>query len=320
VTVRRDVRVALKTIQMVAGSLGPRPPAEARRGYARLAALARKAEVAEVLDWTIAGPGGGVPLRTYVPAEAIAVPGPGAPVLVWFHGGGWVIGDLEVADATARALANAAGMAVVSVDYRLAPEHPFPAALDDAVAAVRAVADDPGHPAVDGRRLAVGGDSAGGNLATVVCQELRDRGPSIGFQLLVYPVTDLGLSSRSMRENGEGYFLTHEAMLWFRRQYLADGDPSDPRVSPLHAPRERLAGLPPALVITAELDPLRDEGLAYADRLRAAGVACEVARYDGMIHGFVSLSDVLADGREAIDRAGRALRAALTPTTRPAVP
>jgi acetyl esterase len=232
-------------------------------------------------------------------------------LLLWIHGGGWVIGDLDTADASARALANRSGAVTVSVDYRLAPEHTAPAALEDCVAALTWCVENAELLGVDANKVAVGGDSAGGNLAACLCQRMRDEfGPEIDFQLLVYPVVDCTLSSPSIDENAEGYFLTKDAMVWFVGHYLGDLDPKHPSVSPLHA--DSLAGLPPALVITAELDPLRDEGEAYAAALRDAGVEVDAVRYAGQIHGFFGLSALLDDGKHAVDRAGAALRAALS--------
>jgi acetyl esterase len=243
----------------------------------------------------------------YTPEAAI---GHDAPLLLWLHGGGWVIGDLDTADATSRALANRSGAVVVSVDYRLAPEHKAPAALDDALVALTWAVENAELLGVDASRVAVGGDSAGGNLAAALCQRVRDEfGPDIDFQLLVYPVLDCTLTQPSIEENAEGYFLTKDAMAWFVGHYLGRVDPKDPSVSPLHA--DSLAGLPPALVITAEFDPLRDEGEAYAAALREAGVAVDSVRYDGQIHGFVGMAALLEDGRHALDLAGAAVRAAL---------
>ena len=234
-------------------------------------------------------------------------------MLVYFHGGGWVIGDLETHDGTVRALAAASGVTVVSVDYRLAPEHPFPAAVDDCLAAVRWVADPGSATAldIDPGRVAVGGDSAGGNLAAVVAQQLRDDGPAVRFQLLVYPVTDVRLSHPSIDQNADGYLLTKADMLWFRGHYVGDHGWTDPLVSPLLATEEAVRGVAPALVITAEYDPLRDEGEAYAERLRAAGVAARATRYEGMIHGFFSMGDMIPEGKAAVDEAAEALRTAL---------
>jgi acetyl esterase len=202
---------------------------------------------------------------------------------------------------------------IVSVDYRLAPEYPFPAAIDDCVAAVRWVAE-PSTAAelgIDPARMAVGGDSAGGNLAAVVAQQLGDEGPPLRFQLLVYPATDMHLSHSSIDENADGYFLTKADMAWFRGHYCADEDWSDPRMSPLLASDEAVRRVAPALVITAEYDPLRDEGEAYAAKLAAAGVDATVSRYDSVIHGFFSMGDLVPEGKVAIDEAAEALRVAL---------
>ena len=283
-------------------------PTELRESYSLMSATGTKAEMASVADRAAPGPAGDIPVRVYVPTSE---PGP-RPVLVYFHGGGWVIGDIETHDCTARAVAEASGATVVSVDYRLAPENPFPAALEDCVAAVRWVADNAGELDIDPARLAVGGDSAGGNLAAVVAHELRSGdGPEACFQLLVYPVTDGTMAHPSVEENAEGYFLTKDTMDWFWEQYVGDGDRTGARVSPMHLPDEALAGLPPALVITAEYDPLRDEGEAYAARLAAAGVEVTSRRFDGMIHGFFSMRDLVPEGKVAVDEAGATLRRAL---------
>jgi acetyl esterase len=283
-------------------------PQAMREAYAMLNATGSKAEMASVTDRTVPGPGGDIPVRIYVPTTE---PGP-RPVLVYFHGGGWVIGDLETHDSTVRALASGSGATVVSVDYRLAPEHPFPAALDDCLAAVRWVADHGAEIDVDPARLAVAGDSAGGNLAAAVALALRDTGPALRAQVLVYPVTDGTLGEPSMDENGDGYFLTKATMAWFWDHYMGDRDrATEPAASVLHAPDEALAGLPPALVVTAEFDPLRDEGEAYASRLAAAGVDVTTSRYDGMIHGFFSMGDFVPEGKAAIDETSEMLRAAL---------
>ena len=288
-------------------------PDEVRQAYGALSSLATREDVGSVADRTIPGPGGDIPVRVYTPAD-------GAPpsaddgtrgVLAFFHGGGWTIGSIETHDPSCRALANGAGVVVVSVEYRLAPEHPFPAGVDDALAAVRWVAAHAAELGGDPARLAVGGDSAGGNLAAVVACALRDAEPPLRFQLLVYPATDMTMSFPSIDENGEGYFLTKDTMTWFRANYLGVRDHTDPRASPLHADPADLAGVAPALVVTAEYDPLRDEGEAYAEALRAAGVAVTATRYDGVIHGFFSFPDMLPEGKAVIDEACQALRAAL---------
>jgi acetyl esterase len=283
-------------------------PPEARELYKSLSAMDQPEEVARVDDRVLPGADADIPVRVYTPHDAVGVP---APLLLWLHGGGWVIGDLDTADATARALANRSGAVVVSVDYRLAPEHTAPAALDDALAALTWSVENAELLGVDASRVAVGGDSAGGNLAAVLCQRVRDEfGPDIDFQLLVYPVVDCTLGHPSIEENAEGYFLTKDAMVWFCGHYLGDVDPKHPSVSPLHA--DSLAGLPPALVITAEFDPLRDEGEAYAAALREAGVSVDAIRYAGQIHNFVGMAALLDDGKDALDRAGAALRAAFS--------
>lgn len=288
--------------------------AEARQALVALSLLAGEPETVDAVDdLLVGGAAGPLPARRYRPAGAgDADPG----VLVWFHGGGWVTGDLATTDATARALANRGRCVVVSVGYRLAPEARFPAAVDDALAATAWVAAHPAEVRADTTRLAVGGDSAGGNLAAVTCVLARDAGgPAIALQLLVYPATDLRLEQPSVAANGDGYLLTAEGMRWFRAHYLGDGDgdgggdPADWRASPLLAPD--LSGLAPAAVITAAYDPLRDEGEAYAARLRAAGVPVTASRYDGQVHGFFAMTSFLDAARRAVDEAGAALRAAL---------
>jgi len=281
---------------------------EARGAIAELVAAGGAPEaVARVENRTVPGPAGAIPVRVYTPEGS----GP-FPVLVYFHGGGWVIGDLETHDPTCRHLANAVGCVVASVDYRLAPEHPYPAGPEDAHAATRWIADNAAVVGGDPRRIAVGGDSAGGNLAAVVSLMARDRGgPRLVFQLLVYPVTDAPGSGEypSYRENAEGYFLTSTMMDWFWNHYCgAKPDLADPYLCPNRA--ADVGGLPPALVITAEFDPLRDEGEAYARRLREAGVPAEVKRYPGMIHGFFSMRAVIAGARQATADAAAALRSA----------
>lgn len=304
-----DVARLLAVLEQVGGpDLSEMTPAEARAAFATTAATSPRAEVASVVDHLVAGPHGEFTVRVYRPATA------GdhdlLPVLVWFHGGGWVVGDLETADPTCRALANRSGCCVVSVDYHLAPEHPYPAAVDDAVSAIEWVAARSGDLTVDAHRLAVGGDSAGGNLAAVAAQLLAAaRGPKPRFQLLVYPATDLTLSHPSIDENGEGHLLTKATMRWFVTNYVGGRDATNPRMSPLRS--SDLSGLPPALVITAEFDPLRDEGEAYAHALQQAGVACELRRYDGQIHLFIGLFGMIEDGDVALTHAAHALRDAL---------
>jgi acetyl esterase len=254
----------------------------------------------------IPGDGGMIPVRVYAPLPASQL-----PALVYFHGGGFVLGGLDSSDRTCRALANASGCIVISVDYRLAPEHVFPAAVDDAFAVTQYVAEHAAEFGADPALLAVGGDSAGGTLATVVALRARDaRGPALAFQLLVYPWVDFLDDSPSMREFAADHFLTADAMAWFANYYLpAPIDRRQPWVSPLNA---NLAGLPPAFVLTAECDPLRDQGEAYARRLQDASVATTVKRYEGMFHPFFSLGGIIDGGREAISDAATALKTALT--------
>jgi acetyl esterase len=259
--------------------------------------------VARVEDRKIPGSAGEIPIRIYTPQGN----GP-FPVLIFFHTGGWQIGDLDSQDPMCRRLTNLTGCIVVSVDYRLAPEHPFPAAPEDCYAATRWVADNAGQFGGDASRLAVGGDSSGGNLATVVALMAREQGgPELVFQLLICPSTDFSLNTSSMEEFGEGYQLTKAQMIWIRNNYLPNPvDQTNPLASPLLAPD--LTGLPPALIVTAECDPLRDEAEAYGKRLAEAGVPVKVSRYEGMIHDFLDLFE--EQGNQALTEAASALRAA----------
>jgi acetyl esterase len=236
----------------------------------------------------------GVPVRIYRPS-----PDPDLPVVVYFHGGGWTIGSVAQFDLVTRQVANATNAIVVSVDYRLAPEHPFPAPLDDCWTALLWAAKNASTFGGDASRIAVMGDSAGGNLAAVCALLARDAGaPDLTMQVLVYPVTDCDFETSSYRENGVGYLLTAEDMQWFFACYSADADPADWRISPLRAPG--LRGVAPAIVVTAEFDPLRDEGRAYAARLVAEGVPVVERRYDGLIHGFFGLSAAFDASRDAL--------------------
>jgi acetyl esterase len=255
----------------------------------------------------IPGADGEISVRVYTPEGT----GP-FPVLVYYHGGGWVIGNLDAYDPTCRALTNAARCVVVSIEYRLAPEHKFPAAPEDCYAALQWVGANADGINGDPMRIAIGGDSAGGNLTAVVAQMSRDRGGVRPvYQLLVYPVTDHGYDTPSYRENADDYLLTKDAMVWFWNHYLgSESDGNSPLASPLRA--DNLRDLPPALVITAEFDPLRDEGEAYAAKLRDAGVPVMLTRYDGMIHGFFSLGAVLDQGKNAMAEAAAGLRAAFS--------
>ena len=281
--------------------------AQARAQYeGRIRLMAQPATVETVRERVIQGPGGDLRLRIYRP------PGDGPfPLLAFFHGSGFVLCSLNTHDGMCRNLCGGAGCVVVSVDYRLAPEHKYPAGLDDCVFATRGIADHAGELEGDAQRLVVGGDSAGGNLGTVVALRSRDeQGPEIALQVLVYPVTDLStFDTPSYEEFAEDHRLTKAAMEWFRCHYLRrEEDGRNPHASPLLAPD--LSGLPPALVITAECDPLRDEGEAYAKRLEQAGVPVTCTRYEGMIHPFFSLSGAIPRGLDAIQQVADAVRAA----------
>jgi acetyl esterase len=263
--------------------------------------------VARVEDRTIPGPDGPLPVRIYRPTDGDDV----APGIVYFHGGGWVICDLDSHDATCRRLTNAIGAVVVSVDYRLAPEHPYPAAVEDCYAAAQWTAGHAGDLGIDPARLGVAGDSAGGNLAAAVALMARDRaGPALASQLMIYPVIDNTERCNdypSKTENATGYFLTTGSMVWYRDQYAPEPErAAEPYCSPLRA--ESLAGLPPAVVITAEMDPLRDEGEHYAELLAAAGVPVLLHRADGMFHGFFAMPDILDGAKQAHEVAAAAVR------------
>lgn len=279
---------------------------DARAGMAALAAMNTNPEPAgTVTDRSIPGPHGEIPVRIYQPESDRPL-----PLIVYFHGGGWVIGDLDSHDNVCRALARRTPAVVVAVHYRRAPEHKFPGAAEDCYAATRWAAANATALGADPARVSVGGDSAGGNLSAVVALMARDGGgPALRHQLLVYPVTDARCDSPSYTENASGYFLTDVMMRWFWNHYLptaADGEHM--HASPLRA--ESVAGLPPALVITAEYDPLRDEGEQYGARLQAAGVPTTVTRYDGVIHGFFGMTTVFDQAETALDQAAAAIRAA----------
>ena len=280
-------------------------PAEAREMYRLMRPVNPELTVADLLDRNIESSSGQtIPIRVYTP------PGDGPfPVYVNYHGGGWVIGDLDTADAVCRELCNAVPCVVVSVDYRLAPEHIYPAAVEDSYAALCWSANH--MPLLNGSgKLAVGGESAGGTLAAVMCQKARDEdGPRIDFQLLAYPVTDADLTRQSYQDNGEGYILETATMAWFWDYYCPDvAMRQQPYASPIRA--EDLSNLPPALVIAAEFDPLRDEGMAYAEALTAAGTSAEAICYDGLVHDFFATAQVFQASRSGFERACEALRAA----------
>jgi len=262
--------------------------------------------VAEVQNRTVPGPAGPIAVRVYRPIAKETL-----PALIYFHGGGFVICSLDTHDRECRSLANASGCAVISVDYRLAPENKYPAAVEDAYAATQYVADHAAEFGIDPQRIAVGGDSAGGNLATVVATLARDRGaPLLKFQLLIYPLVDFADNSPSMQQYAKDYFLTRESMDWFTDCYLSKRAAGlEPSASPMNATNVR--GLPPAMILTAEYDPLRDQDEAYARKLQSAGVAVELKRYDGMIHAFFSFPGVIDTAKVALADSASALRRAL---------
>ena len=279
-------------------------PKEAR-DYMRARPVESGPEVAAAENRTIVGPGGPIPIRMYRPFDTGLL-----PALLWFHGGGMVLGDLDRADATARHLCIRSGCVVVSVDYRLAPEHKFPAAPNDCYAATKWAAENANSLQIDQNRIAVGGDSAGGNLAAVVALMARDMaGPTLVHQLLVYPMSDYNFDTKSYLENADDYSLTRDTMKWFWDHYLAkEQDATNPYAAPLRA--SNLEDLPPALVITAEYDPLRDEGEAYAKRLEAASIQTTCSRYEGVIHGFFGMPSMIDKGNVAITQAAEALKSA----------
>ena len=289
-----EIAAVLQLLEAAETPMHEMTPPQARDSFAALVVGGRLPEhviaVASVQDTSIPGADGDLPARIYRPDVTGVL-----PTVLLFHGGGWVIGDLETHDNTARAIAHHSRAVVVSVAYRLAPEAPFPAAVDDALAAARwastHLADLGG-----GDALAVAGDSAGGNLAAVVAQELRTK---IAAQLLIYPSTDLTGEYPSRSENGTGYFLETPTMEWFFTQYAGHVTDIDARLSPLL--QSNLAGVAPAVVVTAEFDPLRDEGEAYADALEAAGVRVALRRFDGMVHGFFDMGPASAAARAAVE-------------------
>ena len=264
-------------------------------------------EVAEVADGGFAGPASEIRFRRYRPIGAKAGL---LPTLIYYHGGGFVIGNIETHDSTCRRLANKSRCQVISIDYRLAPEHPFPAPIDDGLAAFRHIRDNAESFGADAARIAGGGDSAGGAMAAVVCQLCRDakeQGPA--FQMLIYPATDSSKESASRKALAEGYFLSGALMTWFWEAYVPDEDTdlADLRLSPLLA--KDFTGLPPAFVLTAGYDPLRDEGRAYADKLIDAGVKTTYVNYPGTIHGFFSMTRFLKQGLKANDEAAGVMAA-----------
>ena len=283
-------------------------PAEAREAMAKSRAILQPdpPEVAEIRELEAPGPAGTIPLRYY---RGVGAPASGAPALVYFHGGGWVIGDLESHDGACRRIANGARCVVISVHYRLAPEHRFPAAVDDSAAATRWVFEQAGPLGIDAGRVAVGGDSAGGNLAAVVALMSRDGVvPKLSFQALIYPATDMGGRYSSYERTPSGLLLNAPGMHWFIDLYLNDRkkEATDWRASPLRA--ASLAGTPPALVITCYHDPLCDEGEAYAQRLEREGVHVTRMRFADQIHGFLTMGRFVPAADTALEIVSVALR------------
>lgn len=304
----------MKAILDQAAAAGGRPfhsmtPREARQGIAALLEPFNAApeKVAKSERRAIPGPGGQIPVQIYTPEGK----GPFG-VLVYFHGGGWTVGTIESWDPFCRSLCNASGCVTVSVDYRLAPEHKFPAGPEDCYAATKWAAENAASIGGDAGRIAVGGDSAGGNLAAAVALMARDRGgPKIAFQLLIYPATDASLDTPSQTQfQDDGYILSKKDMVWFWGHYLnSDKDKTNPYACPAEA--GNLRGLPQALVVTAGFDPLRDEGETYAARLQEAGVKAKCVRYEGVTHGFVLMASVLDEARKSIADMGAALKQAI---------
>lgn len=285
-------------------------PADARELYLKARAVAHPEppEMASVKAMTVPGPAGAIPVRIYTPQTLRQADGM-APCLVFFHGGGWVIGNLDSHDVVCRYLARDAKAIVIAVDYRLAPEHKFPAAIDDAIAATRWIADNAVQLNVDATSISVGGDSAGGNLAAIVAIDARDNaGPQLAGQMLIYPATDFAMTHPSHGEPETDCLLTEDVIRWFAAHYLnGPGDVDDWRASPARI--ASLAGLPPAYVLTAGADPLRDEGDEYATRLSEAGVAVTHKTYPSQFHGFITMGKILPKANEALRDIGAWLKA-----------
>jgi acetyl esterase len=302
----------LDTLAAVGGmaDIAAMSPQQMREAFRRLAQSVdlKGVAVGKIEDDVLPGPGGALPYRLYRPQQPAAQP---VPTLVFFHGGGCVFGDIDTHDGICRTLCAESGCAVISVGYRQAPEHKFPAAIEDSYAATQWVADHAVALGLDPHRIAVGGDSAGGGLAAVVCQTAAaSHGPRLALQVLFCPVMDMRAETRSRRDFADGYFLDQATIDWMLRHYCRpDVDPDDPRLSPLRA--ARFAGLPPAHIHTAEFDPLRDEGEAYAQVLRHAGVAARYTCHAGMIHHFYAMAGAIPAARVALKAAGTAMKEAL---------
>jgi acetyl esterase len=315
-TVDPEAQIVIDAVAKAEAAGRPRfeqmTPAEARALYrdTRRALTPEPPDVAHVEDLTAPGPDGDIPVRYYRPKGSDA--DTALPVLVYFHGGGWVIGDLDTHDVVCRQLANDGGFAVISVDYRMGPEHKFPAAVEDSFAVTQWAAQGAGGLKIDGSRLAVAGDSAGGNLAAVISLMARDQGVPIAFQALLYPATKAERDSESQRLFAEGYLLTDGSQRWFQDHYFnGREDFTDWRTSPLLAADH--TGLAPAYVMTAGYDPLRDEGKAYAECLEAAGVPTVYRCFEGQIHGFLTMGKVITQSYEALAEAAGHIAGAFSP-------
>lgn len=288
------------------------PPPAAREAFAGMMQLVgpKDVPIGKVQNIVMPGPGGDLALRIYTPVAARSEP---LPTLVYFHGGGYVIGNLDTHDGLCRMFANAANIRVIAVDYRLAPEHKFPAAIEDAYAAVCWIETNAAELGVDANHVAVGGDSAGGGIAAALSLMAKEKGaPKIAFQMLLFPMTQVGGKTKSLLEFAAGYFLELATLEWFYDHYGAasDVDRNDPRMSPLLA--KGFSGLPPAYIMVAGFDPLHDEGVAYGEKLRSAGVSVALADYSDMVHDFIYLQSVLPQAPEAMKAAAAALKAALS--------
>jgi acetyl esterase/lipase len=301
-------------LDMVAASGEPKlwdlTPPQARKKVVELTRMVEcKEAIGKIEDRTLPGPAGPLPFRVYTPLAADDKPSGG---VIFFHGGAWVLGDLDTHDCLCRILANESGCRLISVDYRLAPEHPFPAAVEDACAATAWIAAHAVELAIDPTCLAVAGDSAGGTLAAVVCQSAKGSDFKIALQVLLCPATDIAADNQSRREFAEGYFLEGPLISWAGAHYLPLGvDKNDPRLSPLRAPS--LSGLPPAHIHTAGFDILREEGKAYADALERAGVKVRHVCHEHMIHHFYAMAGAIPYARTALRAMGADIKAALSP-------
>ena len=316
--VDRHAKRLLEMISAGRSETVAQPSAESlRRSMLRLAEVAdaRHVPIGAVEDCQAQGSDGPVAMRVYTPVEADPAP---MPCIVYFHGGTGVFCGIATHDGLCRLLANASGCRVMSIEYRLAPEHPFPAAIDDAVSVTTWIIDNAAALEIDPTRLVVAGDSAGGTLAAVVCQlAARAGGPQIALQLLLCPVTDLADETESRREFARGYFIERGTLTWAKEAYCGDAEYADPRISPLRAPS--LAGVPPAHIHTAEFDPMRDEGQAYARKLEAAGVPVRYECHSGMIHHFYCMAGAIPHARKVLASIGGAVREALSQTSSEAI-